>query len=99
MTEARERRWGVMIVTRDFDGLLVQSYLPDGHRIIATKSEPSDVYDYHIIEGPEMPVARDGKHPDYVNLLLYTDDSGLQYGYWGHKQETRWLLPIQPLTA
>lgn len=93
--EAHERRWGVSRVLHYFQATL-ECYLPPGHRVYATKHDPGDLCDEHIIEGPDMPLHCPGRPIERVDILFLVDDSGITYGYWSHKQEKRWLIANGP---
>jgi len=97
MSESAERRWGVMAMHKDFHRALLELHLPVGHKIIAYHIEPTASFDEYLIEGPDMPVVRD--KPERVGILFYVDESGLEYGYWSHKQEKRWVISAVPALA
>lgn len=90
----RERRWGILRVA----DVAVQgpkypdSYLPEGHKIIATRHQGGSIHLEHIVSGPDMPVHETGQDPVQVFLIFDRDESGL-YCWWEHMSYRRWPVP------
>jgi hypothetical protein len=84
--------WGILRVAghAGFVEGMVTKYLPEGHRIVASRdADDHMLYREYIIQGPDMPVVVAGQNPDVVDLLFMVDDSGT-WCYWGHKDHKRW---------
>lgn len=99
MSETTERRWGIIAATKGYNRAVIESSLPDRHRILASKLEPTESYDEYLIEGPDMPVVPDGSPPQRVEMVFFVDDSGIEYGSWEHLPQKRWLFSLQLFTA
>lgn len=90
----KERRWGTLrVASVPFDGpQYPDSYLPEDHKIIATRHQHGSIYLEHIVSGPDMPLHESGNDPAQVFLIFDRGESGL-YCWWEHLSHKRWPVP------
>lgn len=92
MMEISDRHWGILRVAghAGFVQRMIEKYLPEHHRIIASR-EADELYREYLVEGPDMPFVRGQNMPEQVALLFLVDDDG-NYCYWEHQAHKRWRV-------
>jgi len=92
-TELTGRNWGILKIAghASFVRSMIETFLPPGHRIVATRQAPDDLLDLeYIVEGPDMPlVFTKQEAPRKVEIEFVAGYDGV-WCYWKHMDWKRW---------